>query len=162
MEKNYSAALAAHREELNILKTIQPESREVAIAFNRLAVVESKQGDYAAAERDYREALRIAGKAHYREGVAYFTGNLAELALDREDWVGGEDLARKSLEVAEALGQQEVIGRDCAAIAKSLARQFRPEEGRPYAERAVAIFARLRLPDELEMALATLAECGGG
>ena len=49
---------------------VSPESEDVAIGLNDLAGAERLSGDYAAAERDYREALRIAKKVNYREGVA--------------------------------------------------------------------------------------------
>ena len=47
---------------------------------------------FAAAEGDYREALRTAKKIAGREGLATYTGNLAELALDRVDWATAEAL----------------------------------------------------------------------
>jgi hypothetical protein len=58
---------------------------------------ERLSGDLDAAERDHQEALRIARRVDYREGVASYTGNLAELALERGDWPGAENLARESL-----------------------------------------------------------------
>ncbi len=161
LEKNYPAAIEAYQEALTLWRAIAPESEDVAIALSDLAMVECEQGDYAAAERDYREALRIAKKINDREGVATYTGNLAELALDREDWAAAEALAREALELAEKVGRQELIGADCQRLAKALARQGKPGEGLPYARRAVEIFTQLRMPDELENAQAALKECGG-
>ncbi len=159
LEKNYPAALEAFREALDTDRTLAPESEDVAIDLSSVAMVEQAQGDYAAAERHYREALRISGKINYRPGLATHTGNLADLALDREDWAGAEGLAREALALAESIGKQRSVGYQCMRIAKALARQGRPEEGRPYAERAVAIFAGLRMPENLEEARAALAEC---
>jgi tetratricopeptide (TPR) repeat protein len=137
------------------------ESFGVATSLNMVAAVKRLQGDYAAAERDYREALRIAKKINHREGIVTYTGNLAELALDREDWAAAEALAREALDLAEKVGQQELIGFDSCHLAQALARQGKPQEGLPYAHRAVEISTRLHQPEDLEKAQAALIECGG-
>lgn len=104
--------------------------------------------------------LRIAHAACYAEGVAYITGNLAELALDREDWPGAEILARKALTLAEKVGRQELIALDCQYLAKALVRQGKAAEALSCAQRAVDIFTRLGSPN-LKYARAILAECEG-
>jgi hypothetical protein len=118
--------------------------------------------DLVLAERDYREALRIAKKLGNREGVAMNAGNLAELALDSEDWPAAERLAREASRLAEAIGKQELVGSDCHLLAEALARQGRPDEGLPFAHRAVSIFTKLQKPDDLEKAEAALRELEAG
>jgi hypothetical protein len=117
-------------------------------------------GDLAGAERDCHEALHIAQKVGDQEGVASYTGNLAELALDREDWVEAETLARTALRRAEAIGRQELIALNCGTIAQALARQGNVQAGVPFARRAVDILTRLGSP-RLARAQKVLAECEG-
>lgn len=142
--------------ELN--RALSPESYDVATCLNDLAETERLSGDFDAAERDYREALRIARDLNFREGIATYTGNLALLALDREDWPDAEVLAREALTLVEKLRHQELIALNCYCLAEALVRQDRKPEAFPHAWRAVEIFAALRSP-KLAVARATLAEC---
>jgi len=160
LKKDYPAAVTAYRESLALRRGLSAESRDVAIALNDLAGAEQESGDWAAAERDCHEALRIACAVGDAEGEANLTGNLASLALDREDWPGAETLARKALLLSEKVGRQELIASDCHRLAKALVRQGKAAEARPYAQRAVEIYERLGSPDLAE-ARATLDECEG-
>jgi tetratricopeptide (TPR) repeat protein len=155
---NYPTAITAFREAVELSRTLNSESVDVAICLNDLARAESSSGDRDAAERDYRDALRIAEAVDYREGIAYTTGNLAELALGRADWPGAEVLAHEALIVSEQVGRKELIASDCRRLAEALAQQGRKTEALPHAQRAVEIFTALRSP-ELEAARRILAEC---
>ncbi|MGH8566062.1 MAG: tetratricopeptide repeat protein [Gammaproteobacteria bacterium] len=86
-----------------------------------------------------------------------FTGNLAVLALDREDWPRAETVSREALTLSEDVGRQDLIASNCQRIAKALVRQGKPAEALPHARRAADIYTRLGSPD-LEAALATLRE----
>ncbi len=158
---NYPDAIAAYQEVLELHRTRAQESIDVAIALNSLASAERLSGDYVGAERDYREALRVARAADYAEGVAYCTSNLAQLALDQGDWLGAEALAREALPLSKGVGRQESIAADCRHLAQALVRQGKAVEALPHARRAVEIYTRLGSPG-LKGALATLAECRAG
>lgn len=158
--QDYPAAIIAYREALDLDRSLSAESQDVAVDLADLADVEQLSGDVAAAERDYREALRVARAVGDDEGVANYTGNLAALALDQEDWPGAETLAREALPLSEKVGRQELIASNCSRIAKALVRQGKAEEALPYARRAVDIYTKLGSPN-LASAQATLQECEG-
>lgn len=158
LNKDYPSAIAALNEALKIWRSSSHESDEVAIALNDLASVEHANKDYAAAECNYREALRIAKKVNYKEDIASITGNLADLALDCKQWSEAEAFAREALVLGEEIERQDLIARDCHRIAKALFKQNRKlEEALSFARRAIEILMRLRHID-LHEAQETLAE----
>jgi nucleoside phosphorylase/tetratricopeptide (TPR) repeat protein len=161
LRRDFPVAIEAMKEALDLWRAITPESMDVALALNSLAAAERQQGDHAAAERDYGESLRIARAIDDHESIALAMGNLAELALDCEEWTTAEAQAREALTLADILGRKELIGFDCSLLATALARQGKPGEGLPFALRAVEIFSQLRQPESLEKAHAALAKCGG-
>jgi tetratricopeptide (TPR) repeat protein len=161
LRKDFPAAIEAMKDALDLWRAFAPEDMGFAVGLTSLAEVEQRQGDYAAAERDFGEALRIAKAINDHESVAIIIGNLSELALDREEWASAEAQARDALALAENVGRKELIGSDCWRLAKALARQGKPADGLPFALRAVEIFMQLRQHDQLKEARAALAECGG-
>jgi tetratricopeptide (TPR) repeat protein len=158
LKKDYPAAISAHRESLDLLRTLGTENEDIAIGLNWLANAEMASGDYALAEKDYREALRVARSVDFPEGVATYTCNLANLALHKENWSDAESLAREALPLAEDVGRQELIAGNCRNLALALLRRGKKDEALAHAQRAVEIFAQLGHPG-LGLASATLREC---
>jgi tetratricopeptide (TPR) repeat protein len=158
LTEDYPAAIAAYHEALELYRTISPKSEDVAIGLNYLAGAKQLSGDLDAAERDFRDALRIARAVDYREGVVYIIANLANLALIRKNWPGAEALAREGLLLAEKIGHMTLIASNCRHLAKALAQQGCKQEALPHARRAVEINTALRSLN-LEASRRTLAEC---
>lgn len=158
---DYPAAISAFGKSLAMWRSLKPNSHYVASSLNALGNVFNKSGKYVQAENHYHEALVIALALSYPEGVGFITGNLANLALDQENWPEAEKLAREALKLAEPLGRKELIAGNYSNLAKSLARQGRGAEGLCHAERAVLMFSELRSPNLAE-AQETLAECRAG
>jgi tetratricopeptide (TPR) repeat protein len=158
LKQDYPAAIIAYREALDLYRSLAAESMDVAIGLNDLANAECYSGNFTAAEEHYREALRVARAIGHAEGEATYTGNLADLALDRQDWPTAETLAREALPLSEKLGRQELIAADNHRLAQALLRQGGAAEALPHAQTAVEIYTRLGSPD-LADAQATLTEC---
>jgi tetratricopeptide (TPR) repeat protein len=159
LAKDYQTAIAAYREAIQLHRALGGESSSVANDLSSLAEAEMKSGDREAAERDYREALRIY-RAFRKQGVTSCLGHLAELALQRQDWTGAENLAREALHLSEKIGRQEAIAFNCGFLAQALALQGSKPEALPHARRAVEIFDHLGSPS-IAWARQILAKCEG-
>ena len=116
--KDYLAAMDTTREALGLFRSVSNESDDVAICLNDLGATQQACFQYGEAESSFSEALAMASALADREGIAIYTGNLAELAIHREQWPEAEGLARQALLLAEKLGRQELIAsaeRRCGA-----------------------------------------------
>ncbi|HEV7892730.1 MAG TPA: tetratricopeptide repeat protein [Pyrinomonadaceae bacterium] len=158
LAEDYSAAIVAFSEAVELNRTLSLERDVVAICLDALATVEQLSGDLDAAERDYRKALQISKSIGDRQGIAVRTSNLAALAITREDWPDAETIARDALSLSEDVGRMELIANNCINLANALVRQGRKLEALPHTKRAVEIFTVLRHP-YLKDAREILAEC---
>ena len=85
LKKDYPAAIAAHRESLELGRKLSTKSSKyLAASLNSLADVKRLSGKLDEAEKDYREALDVAREVNYTEGLASYTGNLALLGTRSE------------------------------------------------------------------------------
>ncbi|CAN7610466.1 tetratricopeptide repeat protein [Variovorax sp. LjRoot130] len=155
---DYAAAVTAHRESIRMCRSLSPKSVRTANYILSLGIA-LMASDASEADTCFHEALAIATTSREPEAehvVAICTANLAISALKREQWPEAEEIARRSLELAENVGRKVLIARSCLSLARALARQNRASEGRSYAERAVKMFTELRSPElgEAQVALA--------
>jgi len=159
LKKDYPAALAAFQEALELVGGRSAQSQVASCIINDMAVLQRKMGDYAASERDFMEAIRLASVLGDPEGTVTYSGNRAELKLDEQKWCEAESLARDALSLSEAIGRIELIAANCERIARALHRQIvSSDEALRFAQRAVALYTQLGSKD-LEEARITLREC---
>ena len=158
VNQEYEKATEAYQESLRLHRTLGEDTMDMAVLQNDLGSVKQGLQQYDDAEKDILEAWRIAKAIRDEEGVATYTGNLAALRLDQEDWPEAEKLAREALVLAEKVGRKEVIASNNYCIAKALLRQGKKADALPYAKIAVEIFQRLG-SSRLNGARAILTEC---
>ncbi len=159
LKEEYAEALADHSKALDLFRSVNLKSRDVASALNSRANTERTSGDLTAAEQHYREALEMARFINFPEGVATYTGNLAGLMLDKKDWQNAEEFAREALTLSEKIGRFELIARDSARLAQALLRQGHKAEALPYVQRALKIFEQLNVASDIKYTRSILAEC---
>jgi tetratricopeptide (TPR) repeat protein len=156
--RSYPAAISALHEALDLWRTLSAESGDVALALNSLAAAEDASGDLIAAEKDYREALRVGRVANNAESIAVAIGNLSRIALLRGDFKEAENRANEALPLAQELGRRDFIAAQNHNLANALLRQGRPREALPFIKTAINIYSTLGSPD-LKAARDILAEC---
>ncbi len=158
LTNDYAAAATAYHQVLDIERGLAPESPDVASALNDIATIEYLARHLDRSDQFLREALSLARKTKDAEGTTIYVGNLADLALAREDWLGAEASAGEALASSEKIGRWELVAGNLLRIAKAFARRGRNSEAVSHARRAVDILTELRAPGLIE-AREILAEC---
>lgn len=168
LKDEFQLAKDKFQEALVLYHTVSPESEEIVTTLFNLASIELELGDLNGYERDMRDAIRIAQRINSSEidailatyDIVYkFEGRELD-ELNNEELDKAEEIARRGLDLAEALRRQDLIGINCVDIADILAKKGKADDGRPFASRAVEIFTKLRSP-HLSLALETLENCNG-
>jgi tetratricopeptide (TPR) repeat protein len=158
LKKDYPAALEAFTHTLELDRSRSPDSRDVLVGLNDLAMVEYLLGHYEAAERSYRDALPLAEAHGDNEGVALIKSGLAGLALKRGDRLTAFTLASEALQLSSKVERQDLTASACNVMADILLSSGDPVKALSHALKAVEIYTRLGSPD-LKDALDTLHEC---
>lgn len=157
--KDYPAALNAYKESVALFREINTESDDVAILVNGIATIEEMLNDNEAAERDYKEALRIAIAIGFVWGQATYTGNLGCLMLDMGDLPAAEMYAYEALQLSEKVGRIELIAFNCSILGRALVKQDKKVDAIEYVKRALEIYTQLGLHDDIANVKALLQEC---
>jgi diguanylate cyclase (GGDEF)-like protein len=109
------------------------------------------------AEAAFALALDIARSSGVRVVESRILGDWAELALQRNNFVGAERLSRQALQVAEAIGDSGVALTARANIGFALGEQGKVAEALPYID---AVVERFRQQSNSQSLLAVLDEKG--
>jgi tetratricopeptide (TPR) repeat protein len=158
LTEDLHSALDAYRDMIKLARRLSPGGRRLSATLQVTANCLQELGQLEEAETYAREALAIARKDSDHIEISGVTGTLSQIALDREQWVEAERLARKGLSISERV--QDILGIAIQSrnLAEALARQNRGTEGLRHAEYAVRILTTLR-SRRVDKARATLARC---
>jgi tetratricopeptide (TPR) repeat protein len=88
------------------LTWLTPGSPEAAATEGTLGILAQQRGDYAAAERSYRQALEIFERIADQAGMAVGYHQLGRLAQLRGDYEAAKPLYLRSLDISERIGDQ--------------------------------------------------------
>jgi tetratricopeptide (TPR) repeat protein len=115
---DYVRSATLYREAIGASERLGPTDERGAYAWNALAKTQDVLGNYAAAERGYRRALKAAEDSRGRASIVYAITlqNLSILYAETGQASRGERLAREALSIAAAL---DPIDRAGLAMAQS-------------------------------------------
>ena len=93
------------------LSWLRPDSKETAEFTHQLGTLAYLRGDYAAAERSYRQALGIVEPLGDQPAVARSYHELGNVTQRRGDYPAAETFYRQALDIFERLGNQDGTAR---------------------------------------------------
>ena len=150
LQKDYDSAMKCFEQARSRLQSLsedptyplqQQARRDFASALNGLADAYRFSKNLDVAEKYYQQALELADKNVHDQ--AAYTGNLAALEIDRENWPHADELAKKALRLAKEVGRQELIATNYRRLSEICMGLRNRTEGREYAMKAAEIYARL-------------------
>ena len=123
----------------------EENTASLARALVLLGEVAHDEGDYPVAERDYREAVEVAGASVPTAERINATQNLSVLALDRGEAAEGERLARETLVLRAGLGapRDDEYAANLLNIGRSLRQQGKLEPSAKFTEEGLALLRTL-------------------
>ena len=117
---------------------------------NELGLLHGRLGDLDAAERIFREALKVDGDTSDMEGQATRLGNLGGIARTRGDLDGAERLHREALEIEKKLGRLEGQANQLGNLGLIAAARGHLAEARRLWTQSRDLFARIGMPHMVE------------
>jgi tetratricopeptide (TPR) repeat protein len=120
------------------------KSDNIAKVIFELGQLHQKRGNFKEAEKNYAEALRLAGRLSSKEETASYSCALAFLMIEQGRFSEARKWAEGSLDLATHVGRKDFIGLANYALAKIHEAEGRKDLALPLAEEAAMILERLR------------------
>ncbi|MEY9835834.1 tetratricopeptide repeat protein, partial [Streptacidiphilus sp. EB103A] len=120
----------------------------LASSYHQLGRIAQERGDYATAERYYRDSLAIKEEVGDRAGLASSYHQLGRIAQERGDYATAERYYRDSLAIEEELGNRAGLASTLSQIGILRTEQDRPAEGVTSQVQALAL--RLDIGDRVQ------------
>ncbi|MEZ4588471.1 MAG: tetratricopeptide repeat protein [Gemmatimonadales bacterium] len=112
-------------------------------AEQNLGILANIRGDWAEAERWYRQSLEAFRRAENAKGCAIAYHNLGMISADREDWALAEDSYARGLELAREIGDRHLEALCLLNRSEVLVSVGRADDAAGVARAANEIFAAL-------------------
>ncbi|MDQ6931763.1 MAG: tetratricopeptide repeat protein [Candidatus Eremiobacteraeota bacterium] len=107
IQDDYGEAIAFSRRARDLYASINDKTGE-AEALHSIAVIEHRQGNSTAAEKDYREAAGIFREAEHQRGLVVALINLAVVSLERGELDRAQALLSESYHISETLNDPDI------------------------------------------------------
>ena len=136
MQGHYSKALEISNEARDLFASLG-EPGSVAVAWHQIGRVHREQKQFDAAERAYRESLKISVQQHNRAGEANSLAELGNLYDDMERWEEAVTFHRQATDIYVSLADLRKEGLARNNIALVLIKLHRYDEARIELKRAI-------------------------